>query len=32
LITRKNIISAYNRAILAEHTRLEDTLEVEQFD
>lgn len=32
LVTRKNIIAAYNRALLAGHTRLEETLVSEHFD
>lgn len=32
LITRKNVISAYNRALMRRHTRLEETAEEEHFD
>ena len=32
LLTRKNIISAYNRALMRQHTRLEETQTEEHFD
>ncbi len=32
LITRKNILSAYNKALMARHTQLEETLKPEHFD
>ncbi len=32
LITRKNIISAYNRALMRRHTRLEQTQDEEHFE
>ncbi len=32
LITRKNIISAYNRALMRRHTQLEQTQDEEHFE
>ena len=32
LITRKNILSAYNRALMARHTALDKTIQPEHFD
>ncbi|MCD6351386.1 MAG: chloride channel protein [Armatimonadetes bacterium] len=32
LITRKNILSAYNRALMARHTDLDDTIQAEHYD
>ena len=32
LITRKNILSAYNRALMARHTALDKTIKAEHFD
>ena len=32
LITRKNIISAYNRALMRQHTKLEETQDEEYFE